>query len=48
MQDILSRPAGVQAAGRWLLACGLLTHLQLAQQIHVENLDGYIPLPELR
>ena len=45
---ILSRPEGVQAAGRWLLDCGLLPHLQLAGQIHDEDTGAYSPLPELR
>jgi hypothetical protein len=47
LTDILSRPDGVQAAGRWLLACGLLPHLRLAGQIHDEDTGDYSPFPEL-
>jgi hypothetical protein len=46
--EILSRPDGVQAAGRWLLSCGLLPHLRLAGQIHDEDTGAYSPFPELR
>jgi hypothetical protein len=48
LTDILSQPDGVQAAGRWLIDCGLLSHLRLAGQIHDEDTGAYSPLPELR
>ena len=47
LTEILSYSDGVQAAGRWLLACGLLPHLRLAGQIHDEDTGAYSPLPEL-
>jgi hypothetical protein len=35
--EILSTPRGAQAAGRWLIGCGILPHLRLAGQIQQED-----------
>jgi Reverse transcriptase (RNA-dependent DNA polymerase)/Endonuclease-reverse transcriptase len=45
--EILSTPRGAQAAGRWLIRCGILPHLRLAGQIQQEDTGDQIPFPEL-
>lgn len=41
LQTALSTPASAHQAARWLVASGLLTQFELAQQITQENTAGY-------
>jgi len=45
--EILSHPHSAQAAGRWLIRCGILSHLHLAGLIQQEDTGGQRPFPEL-
>ena len=47
LTEILSTPRGAQAAGRWLIRCGILPHLRLAGQIQQEDTGDQAPFPEL-
>lgn len=47
LQTALSTPASAHQAARWLVASGLLTQFELAQQITQENTAGYGRLQRL-